>query len=65
MGQETSVTAVALAGALAAILMWLLGFFLPDLMMTTPPGIEAAVSTVITAVICYVIPEMKVGGGGS
>jgi hypothetical protein len=56
VGQETSVTAVLVAGAGATILLWLLAYFAPGLMATAPASIENALGVIITAAICYVLP---------
>lgn len=56
MGQQTTVTVVAFAGALAALGMWVLGFFAPEFMMSAPAGVEAAVTTVIVGALGYVLP---------
>ena len=42
-GQETTVTIIGFAGALTAILMWVLSYFAPAFFMAAPPGAEAAV----------------------
>ena len=56
MGPGTTVTVVALGGAAAAIVMWLAGFFAPALMGSAPAGLEAAITTIIVAVLGYVLP---------
>lgn len=55
-GQETSITAVLVAGACATIVLWLLAYYAPGLMATAPPTIENAIGVLITASICYFLP---------
>lgn len=55
-GQQTTVTVVLLAGAVSQILLWLLGYFAPDLMATAPPTVESAFGIILTAAICYFAP---------
>ena len=62
-GQETTVTIIGFAGALTAILMWVLSYFAPAFFMAAPPGAEAAVTTVLIGFICFVVPAWKLGGG--
>lgn len=52
MGTQSNTSVFALAGAVAAIIFWALGSFLPDV----PPGIEAAATTVIATVIAWFAP---------
>lgn len=59
MGQETTVTVVGFAGALTAVLMWVLSYFAPAFFMTAPPGAEAAITTILIGLICFVAPEFK------
>lgn len=61
-GQETTVTMVGFAGAVTAVLLWLLSFFAPALMMTAPPGLEAAFTTILACAVCYLAPAWKMGG---
>lgn len=58
-GNETSVTVVGFAGAATAVLFWFGGYFAPDFMMAKPPGIEAAVTTVLVGALCYVLPTFR------
>jgi len=44
-------TNVGIAAGLATILMWLLGYFSPDLMAAAPVGLEAAITGVIAVVV--------------
>ena len=48
--RATTVQTVGLAGALAAILMWLGGHFVPELFRDAPPGIEAAFTAVFSSI---------------
>ncbi len=55
-GNQSSVTAVGVAGAMATVIMWLLGFFAPGLMDTAPVGLEAAFTAILMAALCYWLP---------
>jgi hypothetical protein len=59
-GQDTSITAVLVAGAMSTLLMWLLGYFAPGLMATAPPTVEQAFGILITALICVFLPAWGV-----
>ena len=48
MNGSTNTQVIALAAGLSTIIMWLLGYFLPDLMQSAPTGLEAAITAVIT-----------------
>ena len=57
MGNNTTVATVG-GGALAAtIVIWLLGYFAPDLMATAPAGLEAAFGGLITIALTYFLPS--------
>jgi hypothetical protein len=56
-GPETSVPVVALAGAAASILLYLLGPALEAVIgERPPPGMEAALGTLLTAGAAYWMP---------
>jgi hypothetical protein len=55
-GNQTTVTVVALAGGLTAIGLWILGYVAPAFMATAPAGVEAAITTVVVAILGYVLP---------
>jgi hypothetical protein len=56
-GSETSVPVVALAGAAASILLYLLGPMLERIIgERQPPGMEAALGTLLTAAAAYWMP---------
>ncbi len=57
MGNETSVVKVGVSGALAMLVIWLLGHYQPELMETAPVGLETAFGALITGVLTYVIPH--------
>lgn len=61
-GQETTVTMVIFAGAVASVAMWLMGFYAPALMATATPAVTAAITTVFVGVISFVAPAWKLGG---
>lgn len=47
----------SLAGGLAVIVFWVLGYFAPDLMATAPTGLEAAFTAVFSQFIAWLIPR--------
>ena len=54
---QRKATATASAGAATAILLWLLGYYQPDLVASAPVGVEAAITTLIAAVAARVTKE--------
>lgn len=53
MGNQTKVTTVTLAGALATLLVFVAGLAWPEARM--PAGLEAALATLITALVGWVV----------
>lgn len=51
---ETTVTDLSIGGALALILLWILGYTAPDFTAALPTGGEAAIALVITAMFSYI-----------
>ncbi|KKK74167.1 hypothetical protein LCGC14_2886500 [marine sediment metagenome] len=51
MGGSTNVQVVGLAAGLATVLMWLLGFFYPELMSQAPTGLEAAITGIFAVLM--------------
>lgn len=49
------VVAGGLAGALTAVLVWLVPMFFPDFIV--PPEIAAAITTINTALVSYFVPN--------
>lgn len=54
---QPKVKAVGIGAAATAVLMWLLGYFAPELMATAPPGLEASVTALVATAAGY----MKAG----
>ena len=50
---EKKVLAVGAAGAASTVLMWLAGYFAPDLMATAPVGLESACTALIATAAGY------------
>ena len=50
---SSTITAAAIAGAVAAILLGLVSIFWPDAYARIPPGFEAAVAVIFGAIIGY------------
>jgi hypothetical protein len=59
MNDQTNIQTVGLAAGATVIVMWLLGFFAPDLMATAPTGLEAAITGVVAVMAGYVLPKDK------
>jgi hypothetical protein len=56
---QTNVQTIGLAAAATVIIMWLLGFFAPDLMATAPVGLEAAITGVVVVITGWLLPKDK------
>lgn len=48
--RDRQTTTVSLSAGLATIVMWQLGYWLPDMMAAAPTGLEAAIVAVIAGV---------------
>lgn len=48
MNGSTNVQVIGGAGAFAMIVIWLLGYFLPELMATAPTGLEAGITVLFS-----------------
>jgi len=53
MSNKTTVKDMGLGGALALIILWILGFYQPELVSSLPIGGEAAIALVIAAIFSY------------
>jgi len=60
MNQNTNVQTVSVAALFAAVVIWLLGYFAPDLMATAPMGFESLLSGGFIAIMSYLLPRDKV-----
>jgi hypothetical protein len=47
---QPKIKAVGFAAGITTVLMWLAGFFWPELMATAPTGLEAAITGIITTI---------------
>lgn len=47
MNKQTNIQTIGAAAGSTTILLWLLGYFQPELMATAPTGLEAAITGVI------------------
>ena len=54
MNTSTNTKVVGVAAGAATVLMWLLGFFQPELMATAPVGLEAAFTGLIATAVAYI-----------
>jgi len=59
MGNETSVKTVGIGASAAVILMWLLGYYQPELMATAPTGLEAAFTGLFTTGFSYIVRAIQ------
>jgi hypothetical protein len=56
---QTSVQTIGIAAGTTVIIMWLLGFFAPDLMATAPTGLEASITGVVVVITGWLLPKEK------
>ncbi len=54
---NTSVKVVAFSTGLVALILWIVGYFIPDLVNQLPPGGEATISTMIAVVVSWITPN--------
>jgi len=59
MGNNTSVKTVGIAAAITVFLLWLVGFYQPDLMASAPVGLEAAVTAIIASLAGYLVEHKE------
>lgn len=55
--QRTNVQVVGLAAGITTVIMWLLGFFQPDLMAAAPAGLEAGITAIVSVVAGAIMKE--------
>lgn len=53
MMPEKKIVAVGAAGAASTVLMWVAGYYLPDLMATAPVGLESAITALLATAAGY------------
>lgn len=63
MNTSTNVQTTALAAGVTTVLLWLLGFFAPDLMAAAPTGLEAAITGIVAVAAGYLLPKEKLEKG--
>lgn len=56
---QTNVQTIGLAAGITVIIMWLLGYFAPDLMAEAPTGIEATITGGIVVIAGWLLPKEK------
>jgi len=54
MNNKTTVTDLSLGGALACLLLWVLGYFQPEFTAQLPTGGEAAIALIFTGLFSYI-----------
>ena len=57
MNGRTNVQVVGLSAGLATVVIWLLGFFAPELMATAPTGLEAAITGIFAVIAGAVLKD--------
>ena len=57
-GNQIMVMVVLLFGAIVILLMSFLFFYVPSFMASMPMSFEGALTTVITAILCYFLPAV-------
>lgn len=59
MGNTTSVKTVGIAAAVTVFILWLVGFYQPELMATAPVGLEAAITAIIASSAGYLVEHKE------
>ena len=54
MKQSQAVKNIGIGGATATILIWIWGYYEPELIATLPTGGEAALATIFTAIFQFI-----------
>ena len=57
MNSETNTQTSIIATFLAAVVFWLAGHFLPELMASAPAGLEAGLAGTLIVLIGYMAPK--------
>lgn len=60
MGTKTNSQMVTIAVFISMVTIWLLGYFLPDLMATAPDGLEAGMAGALTIALTFLLPDAEV-----
>lgn len=62
MNGSTNVQVVGISAGLATIVMWLLGYFAPELMASAPTGVEAAITGIFSVTVgLFLKPNAGIG----
>jgi hypothetical protein len=56
---ERKIQATGLGAMFAVLAIWLMGFYMPELMATAPVGLEAALTGGISVLAGWMIPNKK------
>lgn len=56
---ERKIQATGLGAMITVIAIWLMGFYMPELMATAPVGLEAALTGGISVLAGWMIPNKK------
>ena len=57
MNKDASIKTVGLGASVATVILWLIGFYQPELMGSAPVGLEAAIGGIITVLLTYILPS--------
>ena len=57
MGHKTSVKVTGFATGLTAVILWLVGFFVPELGAQVPLGFESMLVGMIAAIVGWITPD--------
>jgi len=55
--QRTNVQVVGLAAGITTVILWLTGFFAPELMASAPTGLEAGITGIVTVIAGYFLKD--------
>jgi hypothetical protein len=56
MDSQTNVQVVAVATLVVTVTLWLLGYFLPDLLKAAPPGVESILTGGFAVIVGWLLP---------
>lgn len=56
---DRKIQATGLGAMVAVLVIWLMGFYQPELMATAPVGLEAALTGGLSVLLGWVVPNKK------
>ena len=54
---DRKIQATGLGAMIAVVAIWLMGYFVPDLMATAPVGLEAALTGGLSVLMGWIVPS--------